>query len=148
MTADASTAHPLADTALPVWRALQGYVGRAYEVGAFDCADLAVLVQAEVFGRAVHLPTHPRGGAGQRAAVLRHRDALAHRVAVPFTGAAVLFSDVNDKGDEHWHIGTVAIMRGDVWVLHNSYATGGVRMDPLADLQAWGMKFEGFYAWN
>lgn len=141
-------AQPLADCSTATWRALQAYVGRPYEVGAFDCADLAVLVQREVFDRAVHLPTHPQGGAGQRAAVLRHRDALAHRVAVPFTGAAVLLTDVNGKGDEHWHIGTTAIMRGEVWVLHNSYSTGGVRMDTLADLQAWGMRFEGFYAWN
>lgn len=136
------------DTLPDVWRALQRYVGRPYEVGAFDCADLVVLVQDEVFCRPVRLPAHPRGGAGQRAAVLRHRDAIAQRVAVPFTGAAVLFSDVSDKGDEHWHIGTVAVRLGEVWVLHNSHKMGGVRMDTLTDLQAWGMKFEGFYAWN
>ena len=71
MTAMHATQHPapaqpLADCSTATWRALQAYVGRPYEVGAFDCADLAVLVQREVFGRAVHLPTHPQGGAGQR----------------------------------------------------------------------------------
>lgn len=127
---------------------LSGYVGMDYVPGRFDCADLAVLVQREVFGRSVALPTHPQGGATQRAAILRHRDALATRVDVPFTGCAVLFTDVNRKGDTTYHIGTAALHRGEVLVLHNSYETGGVRMDKLRDLLAWGMKLDGYYAWN
>lgn len=127
---------------------LSAYVGMDYVAGAFDCADLAVLVQREVFGRTVRLPTHPLGGATQRAAILRHRDALATRVDVPFTGAAVLFFAVNNKGDHVYHIGTACLHRGEVLVLHNSYETGGVRMDKLQDLLRWGMKLEGYYAWN
>lgn len=127
---------------------LSSYVGMDYVAGEFDCADLAVLVQREVFGRTVNLPTHPRGGATQRAAILRHRDALATRVDVPFTGCAVLFTDLNDKGGSLYHIGTACLHRGEVLVLHNSYETGGVRMDKLQDLLRWGMKLEGYYAWN
>ena len=131
-----------------IFKRLQAYVGKDYVTGQFDCADLAVLVQREVFGRAVHLPTHPQGRATQRAAVLRHRDAVATKVDVPFTGAAVLFSAENQKGDTAWHIGTVALHKGEVWVLHNSYETGGVRMNRLQDLCRWGMRLEGYYAWN
>lgn len=127
---------------------LSAYVGMDYVAGQFDCADLAVLVQREVFGRTVHLPTHPRGGATQRAAILRHRDTLATRVDVPFTGCAVLFTDLSQKGDTLYHIGTACLHRGAVLVLHNSYETGGVRMDKLQDLLNWGMKLEGYYAWN
>lgn len=141
-------ATPLADCAPDTWAALQRYVGMPYQCGVFDCAHLAVLVQAQVFGRAVQLPAHPQGSASQRAAILRHRSTLASLVAVPFTGAAVLFTEVRDKGDEQWHIGTVAIMLGQVWVLHNSAMHASVRFDLLADLQAWGLKHEGFYAWN
>lgn len=127
---------------------LSAYVGLDYVPGQFDCADLAVLVQREVFGRDVSLPSHPQGTAGQRAAVLRHRDALATRVAVPFTGAAVLFYAVNQKGDHVYHLGTAVLHRGEVKVLHNSYETGGVRLDKLQDLLSWGMRLEGYYAWN
>lgn len=127
---------------------LGGYVGMDYVPGQFDCADLAVLVQREVFGRDVRLPNRPLGTAGQRAAILRHREAAATRVAVPFTGCAVLFYALNQKGDQVYHIGTAALHRGEVLVLHNSYETGGVRMDKLQDLCAWGMKLEGYYAWN
>lgn len=127
---------------------LNAYVGREYVAGAFDCADLAVLVQREVFGRDVRLPSHPQGTAGQRASILRHREAAATRVDVPFTGCAVLLFAVNQKGDHIYHIGTAALHRGEVLVLHNSYECGGVRMDKLQSLLSWGMKLEGYYAWN
>lgn len=138
----------MANSDAAIFKRLQAYVGMDYVPGQFDCADLAVLVQREVFGRAVHLPTHPQGRATQRAAVLRHRDAVATRVDVPFTGAGVLFSAENQKGDTAWHIGTAALHKGEVWVLHNSYETGGVRLNRLQDLCRWGMKLEGYYAWN
>lgn len=140
-------AHAAADAA--VFKRLQSYVGREYRPGVYDCADLAADVQREVFGRAVTLPVrHPSGTAGQRASIFAHRDALASKVDVPFTGCAALFHDVNDKGSQVWHIGTVALHRGEVWVLHNSYTTGGSHLHRLADLQAWGMKLDGWYAWK
>ena len=49
---------------------------------------------------------------------------------------------LNDKGDSLYHIGTACLHRGEVLVLHNSYETGGVRMDKLQDLLRWGMKLE------
>jgi hypothetical protein len=133
-----------------IMKSLQGYVGRAYVPGVFDCADLAVLVQREVFGRTVTLPLqrHPGGVAGQRAAILALRSAVASRVDVPCTGCAALFTELNDKGDHQYHIGTVALHRGDVWVLHNSFAQGSVALNRLVDLQAQGMKLEGWYAWT
>lgn len=139
-------AQPVADAA--VFRRLQAYVGRGYEPGVYDCAHLAVDVQREVFGRLVTLPRHPGGSAGQRAAVLSLREAVATRVDVPYTGCAALFHDVNDKGDQVFHIGTVCLHRGEVWVLHNSYAMGGAHLHRFEQLQGWGMKLDGWYAWK
>lgn len=132
-----------------VFKRLQSYVGREYRPGVYDCADLAADVQRDLFGRAVALPVrHPSGTAGQRASIFAHRDAVAVKVDVPFTGCAALFHDVNDKGSQVWHIGTVALHRGEVWVLHNSYSLGGAHLHRFADLQAWGMKLDGWYAWK
>lgn len=140
-------AQPTADAA--VVKCLQAYVGRAYVPGQYDCADLAVDVQREVFGRAVALPSRRPGGcAGQRAAILSHRDALAVKVDVPFTGCVALFYEVTDKGDHQYHVGTVCLHRGEVWVLHNSYALGGAHLHRFADMQGWGMKLDGWYAWK
>lgn len=129
---------------------LQTYVGRPYVEGKFDCADLAVLVQAEVFGRAVALPAarrRPQGRAGQRAAIHTLRDDVALRVDVPFTGCGVLLTEPA-QGGLAWHIGTGAMHRGEVWVLHNSNPATGARLDRLQDLQRWGLRLDGFYAWK
>lgn len=136
--------------AAAVFRRLQAYVGRPYVDGQFDCADLAVLVQAEVFGRTVALPAarrRPQGRAGQRATINALRDDVALRVDVPFTGCGVLLTE-RVQGAEAWHIGTGAMHRGEVWVLHNSNPATGARLDRLQDLQRWGLRLEGFYAWK
>lgn len=141
--------HAQAAADAAVFKRLQSYVGREYRPGVYDCADLAADVQREVFGRTVDLPVrHPSGTAGQRASIFAHRDALAIKVDVPFTGCAALFHDLNNKGSQVWHIGTVALHRGEVWVLHNSHSLGGAHLHRLADLLAWGMKLDGWYAWK
>lgn len=156
------------------------YVGRPYAAGEFDCADLAVLVQRELFGRPVALPAHHPGGARtQGALILRLRDALAVEVAEPVDGCAVLLwepdGDVaptlptacgslppegadspwggpaaNRRGEDlrRWHIGTVFLHAGEVWVLHASAKMGSVALQRLADLRRWGLRLEGFYAWR
>lgn len=152
---DAMTMHQATTTQTPtaeLWTfsRLQTYVGRPYLEGEFDCADLAALVQAEVFGRAVALPAarrRPQGRAGQCATIHALRDAVALRVDMPFTGCGVLLTEPA-QGGLAWHIGTGAMHRGEVWVLHNSNPATGARLERLQDLQRWGLRLEGFYAWK
>lgn len=130
--------------------ALQAYVGLEYKLGLFDCADLAAKVQREVFGREISLPASRQralGAAGQRREIASLRDQLAVRVDVPFTGCAALLTEGGPLGGT-WHIGTVALHRGETWVLHNSHALGSAHLQRLADLQRWGMQLEGYYAWR
>lgn len=127
-----------------VFKRLQEYVGREYRVGTYDCAHLAADVQADLFGRRVALPgVHPGGVAGQRATINAMRDELAVQISVPVPGCAVLLSE-----GEMLHIGTVALRHGEVLVLHNSAKMGSAQFDTLEDLQRFGMKFEGFFAWR
>ena len=64
------------------WLAAQGYVGREYVPGQYDCAHLAIDVQREVFGRHISLPApHRLGRAGQVAQIRALRDELAGRAA-------------------------------------------------------------------
>jgi hypothetical protein len=138
-------------TDLEIYDRLQRYVGMPYVPDEFDCADLAKLVQAEVFGRSIALPDErrrPLGTAGQRGMILSMRDQLAAPVAVPFTGCGALFTEENAKGGQEYHIGTVCLYGGQTWILHNSYPLGGVHFHDLAQLQRWGMRLEGFYAWK
>lgn len=131
-----------------VFKRLQGYVGRPYRAGIYDCAHLAADVQREVFGRTVALPAvHPKGSAGQRREINGLRDEIALKVDARFDGCAALlyapgvFAPI-------WHIGTVADFRGEAWVLHNSAKLGSACLHRLKDLQRWGMSLEGWYAWK
>ena len=59
-------------------RALDRYIGIPYCEQTMDCADLAVLVQAELFGRAINIPGRRQRKAAPRAAIERMvRAALA-----------------------------------------------------------------------
>ena len=121
----------------------QAYVGTPYVEGECDCADLAVKVQAELFGRAIALPAHhARGRATQAAQINRLAGVLARQIDEPVTGAGVLLS-----GGGLWHIGTVFMHQGDVWVLHNSASMGSAALWQLPMFSRRGMQLEGYYAW-
>lgn len=133
-----------------VFQKLQTFVGREYQLGQFDCADLAALVQREVFGREIGLPEHrhrPMGAAAQRREINSLRDGLAMRVDVPFTGCGALLYEPGIFAPI-WHIGTVALHYGETWVLHASEKLGSAHLHRLKDLQRWGMHLEGYYAWK
>lgn len=135
-------------------RDAERYVGMVYDPNTFDCADLAVLVQSELFGRTVPLPTgrsRPGGRRGQVREIRRWREALAAPAPAPETGIAVLMFDFQDgaSAGARWHVGTVFLGdAGEVWVLHNSATMGGAALQRLRDLQNWGLSVEGFYAWK
>lgn len=131
-------------------REAQKYVGMGYVVGEFDCADLAVLVQREVFARDVALPAtrnRPGGRRSQAREINRWRDALAVPIDAPVTGCAVLLSEPDDGG-RTWHVGTVFMDAHQVWVLHNNFVQGSAALQRLSDLRLWGMRLEGYYQWT
>ena len=127
------------------WQAAQVYVGREYRRGEYDCAHLAADVQREVFGRAITLPTvHRQGRAGQVAQIKACRHQLAERVPQAAHGCAVLLQ--GQAGS--WHIGTVFVQAGVVWVLHCSAVWGSAALTRLNDFARLGMTVEGFYLWT
>lgn len=135
----------------PMLQRAESYVGRPYIEAEFDCADLAVLVQHEVFGRAIALPSgrrRPLGVLGQAREIRRWRDELADRIDTPETGCGVLGFEPDRDGSPMWHIGTVFVTAEDTWVLHNSYAMGSALLQRLSDLRRQGMRLEGFYRWR
>lgn len=132
-----------------LFKRAQAYVGTPYLVGEFDCADLAVRVQHELWGRVVELPVHrkrPGGVMGQAREIHRLQAELARRVVLPVTGCGVLLHD--GEARPTWHIGTVFLHEGEVWVLHNSHTLGSAALHRLEDLRRFGLKVEGFYAWR
>ena len=131
-----------------VVKRLQDYVGREYRAGLYDCAHLVADVQADLFARHVAMPDlHPSGTAGQRRLINAMSSELALQIDVPFPGCAALLVEQTAAG-ELLHIGTVAMRDGEVWVLHNSAKLGSAHLHRLADLNRWGMRLSGYFAWK
>lgn len=133
----------------------QAYVGTPYIAGQFDCTDLAVQVQRELFNLAVPMPSHSaRPGSVARAggaAIHRLREALADPVETPHAGDfCLLWAPEGDeaRGVQRWHVGTVFMHGGEIWVLHNSGSTTGAALQRLADIKRLGLRLDGFYRWR
>ena len=126
------------------------FAGLQYRDGEFDCGSLAVLVQRELFGREVNVPPageRSRGRAGQHRDILRIQPEVCEKVEAPETGDAVVFWATEGR-ERRWHIGTVFLRDGEVWVLHIPDEIRGVALQRLVDLQAEGQCFDAFYRWK
>lgn len=128
------------------------YVGRRYVAGEFDCGELARLVQREVFGREIRLPSardyELAGGTldkfrAMAAQIERCKDDVAVRVDAPRDGDGVLLVS---RGYRQ-HIGVHAAIAGERWVLHASDGSGQVQLQRERDLPIRGLRVEGYYRW-
>ena len=125
------------------------FVGIPYCARHMDCADLAMLVQRELFGKTVQLlgrrprPLEPEAQAQEIAAMSAH---LADPVERPQDGDAVL---MREAGTSHaGHIGTYFFINFTPYVLHTSHALGGSLLHRLQDLKGYGLTVQGCYRWK
>lgn len=118
------------------------YVGKPYAEA--DCAELAVLVQAEQFNRRLELPTDRCPGPfGLSALIGQHRRDFAERTDFPEDGDAVL---MHVRGRLN-HVGIYCEIGGTDYVLHALKSAGQACLHRLADLPPLQIEIEGFYAW-
>jgi hypothetical protein len=125
----------------------QAFVGMPYVPGQFDCADLAVRVQRDIFGHAIALPAHGHTRQAQGAQIQALRLDLAQPVDAPHTGCAVVLTR-GDSAGTLWHIGTVFVDSLQTWVLHNSQHLRSAALQRLDWLQRTGFVVEGYYKWK
>lgn len=130
-------------------RDLDRFIGLPYCPRSMDCADLVLLVQSELFGRAVSLPgARPRPlRPDAQGPVLRvHVDQLASQVQEPANGDLVLMLDAGQTVPGH--VGTFFFLAHEPWVLHTSHALGGSCLHRASALPSMGLRIEGYYRWN
>lgn len=126
---------------------LNQFVGRAHSPD-FDCADLAIAVAREIFGREIALPTvrpRPLGARGQALALRVAMGELARPVPEPSDGDLVLMQ--LRGSDLPGHVGTYFHVAHEAHVLHTSLALGYAGLHKLRDLPRYGITFKGFYRW-
>ena len=124
------------------------FVGIPYDLRRMDCADLAIQVQRELFGRAVQLPgkrPRPLRDGAQAQAIDAMAGQLADPVAQPQDGDAVLMRDAGQP--LAGHIGTYFFLNYTPMVLHTSHALGASVLHRAQDLPGYGLRIEGFYRW-
>jgi hypothetical protein len=128
------------------------YIGRRYIEGKFDCADMACLVQKEVFKRTVQIPGSRnyiglKGSARQQAQMNQIQSEIQHtveRTDQPKDGDAVLMIG---RGYTN-HIGVYCVIGHEAYVLHASKGYGQSVLSRLRDITPiHGLKIEGFYRW-
>ena len=129
---------------------LDRFIGLPYCPRRMDCADLAILLQRELFGKTVFVAgkrPRPLAPQEQDAAIDEFRDALAVRVQQPQDGDAVL---MREPGAERaGHIGTFFFINWAPHVLHTaSWMQGGSTLHRLQDLSALGLAIQGYYRWK
>ena len=116
-----------------------------YDESAFDCADLVVLVQRELFGREIRMPSRrPRGVEGQ-AAIGELSRPYGRRTESPQDGDLVLMIERGHK--RPGHAGVFFYLAHERWVLHANESNGCSILHRVRDLPDFGLRIEGFYAW-
>lgn len=122
-----------------------------YIEGEFDCADLARLVQREVFGREIALPGSrdylSKSGPDKVAAMAAQLEAckfdVARPVHAPSDGdGALLISRAKTN-----HVGLWCLIAGVGWVLHAASTQRQVVLMRVRDMERYGLRIEGYYAW-
>lgn len=119
------------------------YVGMAYVDNEFDCAALAALVRAEVFGQPVDVPTERAGLRAGTRTISDLKEKLADPVVSPMDGDAALMCC-----GRLYHVGVVCIIAGRTWILHNLRNAGQVVRHEVRELAQNGLKLEGYYRWR
>lgn len=125
------------------------FIGIPYDERRMDCADLAMLVQRELFGREVLLPgkrPRPLRSDEQAAAIAAYSAQLADPVTHPQDGDAVLMREVGAQAAGH--IGTYFFLNYTPYVLHTTALLGASVLHRLQDLSATGLTVEGFLRWK
>ena len=130
---------------------LDQFIGLPYCPRRMDCADLAILIQRELYGREVLLPGKPRprplNPAAQDAAIDTHKDQLAEPVDTPQDGNVVLMCEPGAV--TAGHIGTFFFVNHAPHVLHTaSWMQGGSTLHRLQDLPSLGLQVQGYYRWK
>lgn len=119
---------------------VERFVGLPYDADTFDCADLVVLVQRELFGREVQLPNgRPRGARGQ-AALGDLSKPYGVRTDEPQDGDLVVML----QGGRPSHVGTYFFLAHEPRVLHVRAEGAFSELTPVRELAT---PVDGVYRW-
>lgn len=119
------------------------YMGREWSAETFNCADLAIEVERDVFDRQVNIAgAHVDSPREMHRAISEQLEGAAMETDHPKDGDGVLLRNGSLR-----HVGVACEIAGEIFVLHNVRHAGVVR-HRVRDLDRYGFNIEGFYAWR
>lgn len=125
---------------------VERFVGIPYDEDRFDCADQVALVQRELFGRDVRMPSRrPRGAQGSAELGSLSRQYATPREGPPHDGDLVLMFDHGERAPGH--AGVFFYLAHEGWVLHSNERNRCSVLHRVRDLPGFGLRIEGYYAW-
>jgi len=133
-------------------RSLDRFIGVPYDDETMDCADLALHIQAELFGRVIRAPGRPVRKAAPQAVLSRYvcgSSTMSGELAEPISAEQAQDGDVLImRSGGFLHIGTVFLINGAQWVLHTFEDVGFSTLHRFSELRDLGLRAEGFYRWK
>lgn len=111
----------------------------------FDCADFAVHLAREHFGKNVSLPNSRPRGDGANNELHDISKGYGTRTDDPQDGDFVLMQNMGDSVPTH--CGVYLVLNGEPCVFHCAKRAGGSIIHRVRQLPRIGLKIEGFYKW-
>ncbi|MYF99262.1 hypothetical protein F4212_09035 [Candidatus Poribacteria bacterium] len=124
------------------------WLGTTFRPGEYDCLDFVQEVMATDFGRELKIPARHRG---ENVRIMARDIAALGGIAAdpiqssPVDGDGVLLKPRGTR-IPGYHVGVVAIISGEIFVMHCVEVMGGVRF-PAATIEDHGWTVEGYYRW-
>ena len=125
----------------------EAYLGRPWEAGSYDCADLVRDVVRDRLSVEITLPSERewRRMPPERVAELGAEWTVATKS--PREHDAVLMRVLGSRRSLGSHIGVYAEVGLEGWVLHNLAGTGAI-FTPLRRLATVNLELVGYYRWT
>ena len=122
----------------------EGYVGKKYRFGQYDCAVMVEEVNREQFDRHIKMPIQRVAGLRNQSRMISNLQAdYAVPTKQPKEGDGVL---MHSRGRIS-HIGVYCEINNEPYVLHAMRNAGQVTLHKISALPPLGLKVEGYYSW-
>lgn len=123
-------------------RACSKFFAYSYDPKGWDCADLTLAVQRELFGRSAFIPEDRKEARRQMRSIM---SANLTRTDNAVDGDVVIMREVGRTRADH--VGTYLVVGGEPCVFHTTEKTDCIftRLRHLEDL---GLSIEGIYTWR
>ena len=125
----------------------EGYVGKPYVLGEYECGDMVAEVVFKRLGKEIELPSEQVWRGTSPGKVIDLASDFAVKVSTPAECDAVLMKIEGRKREIGSHVGLHVLVGAERWVLHNIRGFG-VLFHPEGHCARLGLTVTGYFTWR